>query len=452
LLVSLLAAAPRVVVEAGAAWLDVRGVQPGSVHAALQRALAAAGRGLVVRSGAGVCPAVAEVAVAVAAPGELVAVAPGSERDFLRDLPLALLGVPDPLLGWLAAVGIHRCGELAVVEREAVEVRFGGSAVEWWRRSRGVDERLVFRRPSSPLPHASLDFIDYVVTDPERLLFAMNALLGSVCGALTSRGMHACRLRVCLPLADGGVLERTLRAARPTADRAVWLRLVRRLLERLTLSDAVAGLVVEVVAVEPAASVQGDLFDRGFATAAAVEAALVTVLADQGEVVRQPVAGEHPLAEVRSEYRSVALHDAVVARSPAAAVRASSAMVCRPAAAVRVASASVVDTTPAPAALPVDPAVDPAVDPVGLTLQLLAEPRRIVVETVRRRDHVVPVRYRAGRWHAVVSAAGPDRVSGGQWATSYAREYYRAVTAEGVLVWIYRDAVRGQWYLHGWWD
>jgi protein ImuB len=51
-----------------------------------------------------------------------------------------------------------------------------------------------------------------------------------------------------------------------------------------------------------------------------------------------------------------------------------------------------------------------------------------------------------------VNAAGPDRVSGGQWDATYAREYFRAVTSEGTLVWLFRDAGRDRWYLHGWWD
>jgi protein ImuB len=52
----------------------------------------------------------------------------------------------------------------------------------------------------------------------------------------------------------------------------------------------------------------------------------------------------------------------------------------------------------------------------------------------------------------VVNAAGPDRVSGGQWDVTYAREYFRAVTSEGTLVWLFREAGRDRWYLHGWWD
>jgi hypothetical protein len=79
------------------------------------------------------------------------------------------------------------------------------------------------------------------------------------------------------------------------------------------------------------------------------------------------------------------------------------------------------------------------------------------VETVLRRDHFVPVRFRdASGWHDVVHAAGPDRVSGGVWdaAQAYAREYFRCVTREGALVWLFREAHgRGnRWFAHGWWD
>ena len=52
--------------------------------------------------------------------------------------------------------------------------------------------------------------------------------------------------------------------------------------------------------------------------------------------------------------------------------------------------------------------------------------------------------------------AGADRFSGGQGDAprTYAREYFRCVTNDGALVWLFRDAQEksGGWYLHGWWD
>jgi hypothetical protein len=87
------------------------------------------------------------------------------------------------------------------------------------------------------------------------------------------------------------------------------------------------------------------------------------------------------------------------------------------------------------------------------TLQLLQTPRQIAVKTARRRDHDLPVKFRdRGGWVMIESAAGPDRVSGGRWEDVYAREYFRCVTEDGTLVWIFRDEADGQWYTHGWWD
>jgi protein ImuB len=433
LLGAVLAAAPRVGLESGRAWLDVRGLGPTTVHASLWPRLRAAG--VEARFGASTRQIVAEVAARQAEAGGLVEVPVGGERDYLAPLALATLGVEDPLLGWLADVGIGTCGELAGVPREAVEVRFGAESVAWWRWARGVDERRPFVPVPPERPQASVDFVDYVVTDPERLVFTANALLGGLCERMRESGAHARRLRLRLPLANGTVWERTLRTARPTADRAAWLRLARALLERLTVPDAVAGVALEVEATEAAATVQGDLFDAGFATAGAVEAAIARVLEDQGTVLREPVASAHPLVEQRGGYRAIGVRDAV--SGPAAGGDATAG---RPASDQDPAEAGDASGLPRPD------------EPVGLTLQLLDEPKPVTVETARRRDHHVPVRYRDGRWHEVVNAAGPDRVSGGQWDVTYAREYYRAVTSEGSLVWLFRDAGRDRWYLHGWWD
>jgi hypothetical protein len=170
---------------------------------------------------------------------------------------------------------------------------------------------------------------------------------------------------------------------------------------------------VQVEATEAAGSTQGDLFDTGFATASAVETAVARLIEDQGAVLLEPVVSGHPLVEQRGEYRPLTMRE--VLRSPGQGTSTAS-------------------------------------EPIGLTLQLLPEPRRVTVESVQRRDHIAPVRYRDDAWHAIVHAAGPDRVSGGQWDTTYAREYFRAVTATGALVWLFRDAGRDRWFLHGWWD
>jgi protein ImuB len=439
----LLDLAPRLRADREVVWADGRGLDARSLAEQLLARLSAAG--VVARAGVAAVPVAAELAArwsarlgggsgggtpflvkertgwgwrrgesgtgAVAGAGaSVVVVERGAEREWLGPLPVEALG-PDPRLGALLdGVGIRRAGELAALEREAVEVRLGPEAVALWRLARADDRRLLFLPVPPARPHGSIDFVDYVLTDPARLQFTANALLGPICDRLTGRGEHARALRFVLPLANGEEWEGTVRPARPTASREVWLRLLRGVLERLTVPDAVVGMRLEVVSTEAAAVRQGDLFDRGFATASAVEAA-VARLAERQVVPMVSEPDGHPLVERRGP----------LVPSPA----------------LRVA------------------AFEPGGRGVaGLTLQLLPEPRRLLVETVPRRDHEAPVRLRdlAG-WREVVLSAGPDRVSGGRWESGpYAREYHRCLTDEGVPLWVYRDGRDGAWYLHGWWD
>lgn len=385
-------------------WADARGLPIDvTAHDILQRALDC---GLNdIRVGIADVPIVAELRAKCAAAGQL-----NSTTD-ISELPLKLICQDERLLTLLDGVGIRTCGDYAQLEREAVEVRFGADAVVFWQWSRGEDERHVFATSPSERLHAATDFIDYVVTDPERLIFVANALFTTVCDQLRARGEHARRIRLTLSLANRTTWQRTIRPARPTASRAVWLRLTRALLEKLTVPDSVTGVLIEVEATEPAAAVQGDLFDVGFATAAALESAVGRLIEMQGQIVVKPIGSRHPLAEKRTTWEN----DGETEKRGYGETETAT--------------------------------VSPE-----LRLQLLPEPREILVETVTRRDHLIPVRYRDGSWREIVTAAGPDRISGGKWEEAYAREYFRAVTVEGLLVWMYRDARCDHWFLQGFWD
>ena len=398
----LLGVVPRITLEEDVIWADARGLPLQSTARALVNCAHACGLG-DVRAGAAPVPVVALLRAKSAAPGGV-----NADGD-VADLPLALLSPDERLLTLLEGVGISTCRELAALDRESVEVRFGGDAVLLWQWSRGEDMRRLFTTSPPQRLHASTDFIDYVVTDPERLIFMANALFSTVCDQLRARGEHARRIVLTLTLANGTCWKRTIRPARPTASRAVWLRLTRTLLEKLTVPDAVTGLMIEVEATEPAAAVQGDLFDAGFATASALESALARLIEMQGNIVVKPVISQHARAEKRTSWQP----DELLAQPVV-----------------------VQETTASP----------------ELRLQLLAEPREVLVETVQRRDHVVPVRFRDREWRTIVTAAGPDRISGGKWEESYAREYFRVVTVDGALVWLYRDARTDRWYVQGSWD
>src|SRR5690606_35687828 len=305
----------------------------------------------------------------------VVAVERGKDREFLAPLPLAVLEPDAHLAALLEGVG------------------FGPEGVGLWRRGRADDARPLFGRVPPARPHASLDFVDYVLTDPARLVFTANALLGGLCDGLRARGEHARRMTLALPLANGQTWRCVLRPARPPASRAAWLRRSRTELERVTVPEAVTGVALEVGATEAAAVRQGDLFDHGFATAEAVEQAVARLIESQGDVVVRPASDAHPLAERRTRW--VALDPTDAAAPPAPGARADGG--ARGAAGAMSAGSAggssggrsrrQPERAEAGPASPVAWAGDPGA--AHLTLQLLAEPRRIRVETVARRDHYV---------------------------------------------------------------
>lgn len=201
------------------------------------------------------------------------------------------------------------------------------------------------------------------------------------------------------------------------------MRRIRSVIERVRLPDAVTGLAVRVAATEAIAGRQGDVFDRGFATATATEQAIAQLLDARIGAVVAPLATNHPLPERR------------VTWSPRVDVELSGSAGGATGAATDERSTR----QPAP----------------SLTLQLLPIPRPIAVRTAVRRGHRYPTRYTesAGQQGAVdlLLTLGPDRIAGGQWEDApHARAYFHCITADGRLVLICRDG--DAWSLHGWWD
>ena len=367
-----------------------------------------------VRVAISLVPVCAEVAARYGK-GALIAIPPGSERDYLARHPVGVLEPSLALSSLLDGIGVESCGDLAKLDLESVEVRFGAEGARLWRLSRADDSRRIFASIPRALPAASLDWVDYTLKDPERLVFIINALIGNITTDLKSRGQGAREMTMIFSLANRESFEHLVRPARSTASHKAWMRLIRTHLERITLPDGVVGITIRVESVTGEVERQGDIFDRGFATARAAEETIAELLDDQGAVVVTPRNTQHPLIDRRTEW---------VSQDPS---QASARIQLRE---------RVVKATAAP----------------SLTLQLLPEPRRIAVTTKRRRDHQVPLQYRDKQWTTIISAAGPDRVSGGQWGEPYAREYFRCVTDDGMMVWVYRDARCDEWYLHGWWD
>ena len=416
LIPSLLSAAPRVMLGVnGIVWADARGMSAEPLARDLLQLFHDNGVEKVSVA-VSLAPICAEVAARYGK-GALIAIPPGSEQDYLAPHPVGVLEPSLALSSLLDGIGVESCGDLAKLDLESVEVRFGAEGALLWRLSRADDSRRIFTSIPRALPSASLDWVDYTLKDPERLVFIINALIGNITTELRLRGQCGREMTMIFSLANRESFEHLVRPARSTSSHKAWMRLIRAHLERTTLPDGVVGITIRVESVTGEVERQGDIFDRGFATARAAEETIAQLLDDQGAVVVTPRNSQHPLIDRRTEW---------ISQEPS---QASARIQLREGERVVKATA------------------DPR-----LTLQLLPEPRRIAVTTKRRRDHQMPVQYRDKQWMAIISAAGPDRVSGGQWDEPYAREYFRCVTDDGMMVWLYRDARSDDWYLHGWWD
>lgn len=411
LAVLLLSEAPRIAVDArGLVWADARGLPAPRTAVALCTRAQELQQGVDVRAGVAAVPVAAEVA-ARSSDSPLTVLEPGHERAFLAPHPLELL-TPDPhVLALLHGVGIRTCGALSELPREAVEVRFGAAGSALWRMARADDERLLFRPAPPERPSAAVEFPDYSVADAGRLLFPINALLESVCTGLRNRGETARTLLLELGLEGGGAIRERLGSGIPTAERRFWLARVRARLDTLALPDRVSGIRLFAEETWAAGARQGDFFDSGFASAAAVEEALSRILDANETAFVQPRTEPHPLPEARTSW------------------------------------------------VPLDPSE--VVEPVrrrekgsaALRLHLLPEPQAVAVRVEARGGTVRPRAFREkGRWHPIPVSAGPDRLSGGHAVGApYAREYFRCQTADGRLVWLYRDARTDTWHLQGWW-
>ncbi|HET8625319.1 MAG TPA: hypothetical protein VFM14_17300, partial [Gemmatimonadales bacterium] len=187
----LLTHAPRVRVDGPTIWADARGLLACSLADALL-ALLRAQRCVAPRAGVSHVAVAARVASCFGNPDvPILEVPSGAERDFLAPFPIQVLDPPSDVASLLDGVGIERCGELADLTREDVEVRFGPNAVALWRLARADDGRLLFGPAPRPLPHAALEWTDYELRDTERLLFVINRLAGNVTGALRELGQGA---------------------------------------------------------------------------------------------------------------------------------------------------------------------------------------------------------------------------------------------------------------------
>ena len=358
-----------------------------------------------------------------------IIVPPGAGPAFLFPLPLSVLPIPDELRETLRTLGFHRIGELANRDRRELEVRFGPAGVQAHRWACAEDDRAFRSLAADDLPESSLE-LDGAAVTLEPLLFVLRHLLHRVCSDLLHVGRCASRLLLELHLDGSSAAQRAkVLPARATRREDLLYDLCRAALERAvdvngSLAAPVKGITLRVEETAPPGARQGDLFTGDWRDPMAAAAALSRLRARLGE---EAVAWPHPRRIHRPESRNR----------------------WRPAASVETPEEEKVRSDPSPGVSRIMSA-DGAFES---TLHLLPEPVEVDVST--RKGCPRELRDRSGR-RSLIVAEGPERLSGDWWKDPYRREYYRACTEEGELLWLFREwrgrGKEAKWWLHGFYD
>ena len=334
-------------------------------------------------------------------------VPPGGDAAYLAPFPVTLLELDDDLAGILRGLGLATLGQLAALEADEVDARFGPAGLVAHRLARGID----LRGPSIPrddaLPVVEVDLGGSVAT-AEPLLFVLRGALATLGEALRAKGLAARELTIALRLDDGSTAERAVRPARATSHADALFDHCRTALETWQLPEPATGLVLRAAVTVPAAGEQGDLLAPRWADPAALAAAFDRIRGSEGpDAVAVPEVRDAHLPADQGSWT----HGGAEARTHGAA--------------------------------------QPSAAGFQAALRLLGAP--VPVHVRLGREGLAAFRH-DDRWHDVTGWSGPERLAPRWWLRVDAvRDYYATRTSDGALWLLYRDA-GGQWFLEGWVD
>jgi len=171
----------------------------------------------------------------------------GKERAFITSLPIQALadyGEPD-IFQVLSRWGIKTVGELASLPQAALVARVGQQGILLQKIARG--EEIDFFALFQPQPtFEEKQELEHPLDSLEPLIFILGRMLESLCTRLTSRGLAAERLHLCLQLDAAPESKRTLRPAAPLSDSRSILSLLRLHLQEAPPSAPITGVSVQI--------------------------------------------------------------------------------------------------------------------------------------------------------------------------------------------------------------
>jgi protein ImuB len=352
-------------------------------------------------------------------------VPPGEMSTALAALPIESLRLPDSLLAWLYELGLLTLGQLEPLERAGIAARFGPQLLLRWDQALGhVAE--VIRPCRVDTPERAERVLESPTDNREAIVYVLAEQLAKLAAALGERRQGIARLACRLESESKQAVSFAIALVRPTLNQRHLLDLLQLKLERLALSDAVAGISLEILSSAPLVCHQQELFETGAAAG-----------------------GEQALGQ---------LIDRLSSRLGAAAVVQARAWPdAQPEHAWRpTPMLGLAHRKPRPASSRRPPRELASRWPV---LRAGQRPLRLEREPVPvRLVSIVPDGPPISLWiddqeERIAHRWGPERIETGWWrGRSARRDYYRVETQSGRRLWLFRRLTDGRWFLHGKFD
>lgn len=201
--------------------------------------------GLPVRAGIARGKFTARIAAIEGASEDVLVIAPGGERRFLRELPVTLLPMGEEMQGRLHLLGIRTMGQFASLPASAVLSQFGLEGRRAHQLARGRDgSRVIGRKIRGPqeLEHRFEDPVEEMQT-----LQAMGKQLSTqLLRRLHSRGQVCGAVGVDLQFDTGEREEAHIALSEPSADEHKIGLAVERLVSSFDYGDRVSALKVSL--------------------------------------------------------------------------------------------------------------------------------------------------------------------------------------------------------------
>jgi DNA polymerase-4 len=223
----------------------------------------------------------ARIAAMEAAPDNVLVIASGDERRFLRELPVTFLPFDAKMQERLGLLGIRAMGQFASLPASAVLAQFGLEGKRAHQLAQGRDGNRVIGRSvlrSQELEHR---FEDPVV-DIQVLQITAKRLSTQLLRRLHSRGQVCRRILVTLEFETGEREQRHTALSEPTADERRMEVILAQLLSRFDYREGVTGLKISLGELEQGKGHQLALFPTRTLRKARIDRAVANLVGKYG--------------------------------------------------------------------------------------------------------------------------------------------------------------------------